>query len=129
MGEKLKQCKTCGLWLRLDDFSISYRGIHGVRKHCKKCCSLKKKKSIRNSQYKIKYGITLDDYNKMFEEQHGCCALCGRHQSTLRKNLSVDHNHKTGKVRALLCSACNTEVGKIDGRLNFILKVCDYIQG
>lgn len=74
----------------------------------------------RNGALLYKYGITLDDYNKMHEQQGGVCAICQRQErvkdvrrGTLRK-LSVDHCHATGKVRALLCSDCNTTLGKLN---------------
>lgn len=61
-----------------------------------------------------KYGITLEDYNKMFAEQNGCCAMCGRHQSEFKRALAVDHNHITGAVRGLLCMRCNTTLGSYE---------------
>lgn len=50
----------------------------------------------------------LDKYNKMFEKQNGCCALCGKHQSSFIRSLAVEHNHKTKKVRSLTCYRCNS---------------------
>lgn len=44
---------------------------------------------------------------KPLEEQKGCCAICGKHQSKLKSKLHVDHCHVTGKVRQLLCKTCN----------------------
>lgn len=44
---------------------------------------------------------------KLFDAQGGCCAICKRPESDFKRKLSVDHNHKTGKVRALLCFPCN----------------------
>jgi Recombination endonuclease VII len=44
---------------------------------------------------------------KMSDFQKGCCAICKRHESTFAKRLAVDHNHKTGRVRGLLCFRCN----------------------
>ena len=76
----------------------------------------------RKSAYKIKYGITLDDYNKMFKEQKGRCAICERHQNDLTRTLCVDHDHKTNQVRALLCVTCNTDVSVIENRLEEMLK-------
>ena len=55
--------------------------------------------------YERKYGITQDDYDHMLAEQGGVCAICGRPPKTRR--LSVDHNHKTGIVRGVLCHICN----------------------
>jgi hypothetical protein len=64
---------------------------------------------------KKRYGITIDRYNEMLTEQRGCCALCRKAESNEIKgkvvSLAVDHDHKTGAVRALLCSACNTALG------------------
>ena len=66
---------------------------------------------------KYEYGITLDQYNQMFKEQEGKCAICQRHQNKLTRTLCVDHNHKTNKVRALLCLTCNTDVSVVENRL------------
>lgn len=65
----------------------------------------------RDSKYKINYGITLEDYNLMFEKQKGCCAICGSHQMEFSKHLHVDHCHTTGEVRGLLCQKCNRGLG------------------
>ena len=65
----------------------------------------------KNAILKNVYGITLDDYNKMFEEQKGKCAICNRHQNELIRKLSVDHCHRTNKVRGLLCKNCNVALG------------------
>ena len=65
----------------------------------------------KNVILKNVYGITLDDYYKMFNEQKGKCAICSKHQNKLIKKLSVDHCHKTNKVRGLLCKNCNVALG------------------
>ena len=70
---------------------------------------------------KYGYGITLDDYNKMFEQQKGKCAICKRHQNNLTRTLCVDHDHKTNKVRALLWVTCNTDVSVVEDRLKEML--------
>jgi hypothetical protein len=76
----------------------------------------------KNSLLKYGYGITLDDYNKMFEQQKGKCAICKRHQNNLTRTLCVDHDHKTNQVRALLCVTCNTDVSVVEDRLKEMLK-------
>jgi hypothetical protein len=58
------------------------------------------------------YGITPADYNKMLAAQNGACAIC--HGSPGVRRLDVDHCHDTGEVRGLLCSACNTSLGKLN---------------
>ena len=76
----------------------------------------------KNAMLKYEYGITLDDYNKMFNEQEGKCAICQRHQNDLTRTLCVDHDHKTNKVRALLCVTCNTDVSVVENRLEEMTK-------
>ena len=58
-----------------------------------------------------KYGITPEQYYVMFEAQNGNCAICGINQSQFVKKLYVDHSHKTGKVRGILCVNCNMLIG------------------
>ena len=53
-----------------------------------------------------KYGLTKADFNKLWEKQSGLCAIC---EETLYIP-HIDHNHKTGKVRGLLCTSCNTRL-------------------
>lgn len=73
------------------------------------------------------YGITVQDYNKMFEEQGGRCKICGRHQSVLEKRLNVDHDHVTGNVRSLLCGFCNTALGSFNDSTELLQKAIEYI--
>ena len=75
----------------------------------------------KNAMLKYQYGITLNDYNKMFEQQKGKCAICKRHQNNLTRTLCVDHDHKTNQVRALLCVTCNTDVSVVEDRLKEML--------
>ena len=71
----------------------------------------KNKDSYRNKKYLRLYNITIDDYNDMFICQAGKCAICGVHQSDLKRRLFIDHCHKTGVVRGLLCHRCNSALG------------------
>jgi hypothetical protein len=57
-----------------------------------------------------RYGITVADRDRMFEEQKGCCAICNIHESAFKRGLHIDHSHQTGKVRQLLCYTCNTRL-------------------
>ena len=60
---------------------------------------------------KRKYGISLSDYDAMEKSQSGACWICKKVPSGKRRNLHVDHDHATGKVRALLCGPCNGSLG------------------
>lgn len=59
----------------------------------------------RDYAYKEKYGITLLDYDRMLIAQDGVCKICKR--TPRKRRLAVDHNHKTKKIRGLLCYKCN----------------------
>lgn len=80
-------------------------------------------------KYRLKknYGITTEDYNKMFEDQEGCCAICGKHQKDINKKLAVDHDHVTGKVRGLLCHKCNIGMGHFNDDINLLGIVIEYL--
>lgn len=70
-----------------------------------------------------KYGITLDDYEKMYLEQDGRCKLCLREE----KLLFVDHCHATGKVRGLLCNSCNKALGLFHDNKDALRRAVDYV--
>jgi len=87
-----------------------------------------KNKEHATNTYLIKsYGITLDDYNRLFIEQEGCCAICGKHQSELNRPLFVDHNHETNQIRGLLCPSCNTGIGNFNDDIPTITKAIQYL--
>lgn len=74
-----------------------------------------------------KYGMTEVDYNFMFEYQQGQCGVCKTHQRDLSRALAVDHCHKSGRVRGLLCSRCNTAIGLLKDSRLFIERAGQWI--
>ena len=84
----------------------------------------------RNQDYMEKYGMTIDDYNKILESQGGKCAICGKPNSGIngRDRLFVDHDHKTGMVRGLLCSNCNHGLGNFHDNISFLESAIDYLE-
>jgi hypothetical protein len=76
----------------------------------------------RKSYLKRLYNITLEEYEKKLKEQNYSCAICKRHQSKFKKKLHVDHDHKTGKVRDILCAGCNVDVSVVEDRLKELQK-------
>jgi hypothetical protein len=66
----------------------------------------------RDGHLKRKFGITQDDYEVMLAVQGGGCAICGKAPSEARA-LHVDHDHRSGVVRGLLCFDCNAGIGKL----------------
>jgi hypothetical protein len=69
-----------------------------------------KRDKAREYHLRSKYGITELQYNKILQDQQGCCAVCRRRASTFKVHLAVDHDHKTGEIFGLLCTHCNRYV-------------------
>lgn len=80
----------------------------------------------RNKYLKSKYGITLDEYNKMLKNQKDSCAICKKHKSQFKRNLAVDHDHKTDEVRGLLCFYCNRRFVGRHTKVT-VLKLVEYL--
>jgi Recombination endonuclease VII len=68
---------------------------------------------VANKFYFLKflYGLTLDGYHALLEKQNEQCAICRKTLEPLSKSTHVDHNHRTKKVRGLLCGTCNIGIG------------------
>lgn len=74
------------------------------------------------------YGITIQDYDDIYIEQGGRCAVCGTHQSKLDRSLAVDHCHSTKIVRGLLCHKCNIGIGCFNDDVNLFKNVVKYLE-
>lgn len=72
----------------------------------------------------LRYGITLEEYEIVFRRQNGVCAFCGRRPS--RNRLAVDHDHRTGRFRGLLCTPCNRALGNLEANMDRVVK---YLRG
>lgn len=85
----------------------------------------KARECVRKNALKRKYGITLEEYELMNFNQKGLCAICGNPFTD--KNLFVDHCHVTNKVRALLCTKCNSILGLANDNVAILKKAIEYI--
>lgn len=89
----------------------------------------------RASNYKYNYGITLEQYEEMLKAQNSVCFICEKEETATYKNtgrlknLAIDHCHKTGKIRKLLCSNCNLIIGKLEDKFYLIDKMRAYLNG
>lgn len=81
----------------------------------------------RDYYLKGRYGITLKDYEKLWEGQNGKCAICEKDLLPSRKS-AVDHCHTSGKTRGLLCSSCNTSLGKFNDSPEMLMKALSYLK-
>ena len=75
---------------------------------------------------KNKYGITHEEFDSLLTEQENKCALCSN-TFTEKMRPCVDHSHKTGKVRGLLCRGCNLILGHIEKSENYIQRTIQYL--
>ena len=147
----MKQCTKCKKRKDASYFYKDRRKKDSLHPWCKLCCQLRQKKYRglpknrnkiklskqryrkteggkqvdRKSRIKRAYNITLEQYDQMFEQQNGLCAVCGCPE--VGQRLSIDHNHKTGQIRKLLCSKCNLIIGLANEDKNYLLKVAFYL--
>lgn len=77
---------------------------------------------------KRKFGITPEAYDAMVAAQDGRCAICGTEDTRPFGRLGVDHDHRTGKVRALLCHGCNAGIGRLNDDPDLLRKAADYLE-
>lgn len=128
-------CQMCG-----------YNGFtraNNRRKYCDKCQPLAAKKTQkewwfsnhkehlrnqRNNAYKHRYGITIATYDVMLKKQNYCCKMCGCEYIKFAKRLHIDHDHKTGIVRGLLCNTCNTHLGWYESNKDNIVKYLESLK-
>lgn len=132
-----KICKACNKNKRTSSFYIAYKYKDTITYSptCKECDKIRSATWRRNNKDKrfwidIKhhYGLTKEQYLKMFEEQKGQCAICPTKQSEHRTKLNIDHCHKTGKVRGLLCHKCNILLGKANDDAEILRKAIRYLE-
>ena len=107
--------------------------VTGRNSQCKSCVNLTRRSSFNynNNMMTVslkKYGIKIDDYDKMYENQGGKCAICETRDFGSRKRPCIDHCHESGEVRGLLCSRCNTAIGMFDDNTTTIKRAIDYLE-
>lgn len=123
---KDKDCKF-GLMAHCKDCKGNYTHEHSIKYKTRRHeLYLKNKDGFKNNNLINKFGITLDKYNQMVEAQNGVCAICGKEE--INKALAVDHNHKTGEVRGLLCGKCNKALGFLDENIQSFRIAINYLQ-
>ena len=127
-----KRCATCQEDKSRTSFSPDGRKGDGLQGSCRQCRatterSKRGKRDLRERQghhFKARYGITVDDYDRLLGEQGGKCAVCG---DTPEHRLHVDHDHDTGRVRGLLCTWCNKGLGAFRDNPDKLLGAAAYL--
>ena len=121
-------CKKCGVRKTPEEFYFT-SGKTYRRRTCKKCAEAMRKANLaskppgeweehlRKRHLRTKYGISAEEFYKLLRSQEGQCSICridmdATTRQNVPKKVQVDHDHKTGQVRGLLCFSCNTGLGK-----------------
>lgn len=134
-----KTCGCCKEEKTKEDFHRRTLSPDGLAATCKECSAELVKEwnknnpenrfeSRRKSHLRRRFDISLEQYNQMLEEQNGCCAICERHRSEFNKEFAVDHNHKTGEIRGLLCTNCNYRLVARHTNGDLLRRIADYIE-
>ena len=123
MGDMLKTCTKCGEEKKLSEFYESSSDMDGRSLWCKSCIS---KKNTSAQRMKL-FGVDERMYDAMLEEQDSLCAICGTHSDECRRSLAVDHDHKTGIIRGLLCTRCNVGLGYFMDNSENLRLAADYL--
>lgn len=123
----MKTCTKCQKTKKLSEFSPHRTA--GFQSWCKKCKNLHQRgkdkrdpKENRARWLRSRYDISVEDYDSMLRKQDGKCYICKK-----RARLVVDHNHRTGKVRRLLCPQCNQAIGLSYEDVGILKSMIDYI--
>ena len=131
----MRTCIVCKESKLLTDFYVRNKVKGYLSSSCKECDKARVKKRheedpsrAKGNDLKRKYGITLDEHNKMFDEQNGVCYLCKKPGDGRWKKLCVDHDHTTGKVRKLLCRSCNTALGQVGDNIDLLENMIMYLK-
>ena len=126
-------CPVCGE-SDIANFYVDEKGRR-TNKKCKSChkADCKERWHARSwldrwASRNYKYGVTKDFLVDLYERQKGQCAICGDEPATER-GLHVDHCHKTGAVRGLLCHGCNTGIGALREDPKIFTKALSYLKG
>ena len=141
---RTKKCKKCGQIKSLNDFHHNRTTNDGYKAFCKPCTleynrqhrSKNWRQLIKNYQHKYrlkkKFRMTPEQYNVMFDNQNGKCAICKKFEARIAggeiTRLTVDHNHKTGIVRELLCLKCNAGLGHFNHDIEHLKQAIKYLR-
>lgn len=146
-SDKLKKlCTDCSIEYSINNFEITHKDIvksgevRAYRRNKCKDCRLKDRREahakvahLPEVKYKKRmrglyerYGISAEEYLDLAEKQENLCSICGDPAGS--RALSVDHDHNTGEVRALLCTGCNLGLGWFKDNIEVMKKAINYLE-
>jgi hypothetical protein len=144
----MKRCPNCKVEKSLTDFRKNKRRVDGLAWECAECQrtrwrDYRKDNTERQATYQREYmqknaeriylshvqrtyGVSPEDYLKVYEQQGGVCAICSDPPRP-NTHLHLDHDHATNQFRGLLCSKCNQAIGLLNEDLNLLDKAAQYL--
>lgn len=142
-GSLTKICTRCSTNKPLTDYyrawgKLSKNPLSGYKAHCKPCVLAQSKEFYKTPQgrksklehaWKSRgFNFTVEQYDELMAKQDKVCAICGVEKNRNGSALCVDHNHKTGQIRGLLCHFCNTALGKFGDDIKMLQKAIQYLE-
>ncbi len=138
-----RECRVCGQEKNLlADYYLSRKDPTLASSYSYECkdCTIKRtvqynkdnSASVRSQYLKRQYGLTFEEFDAMLSSQENACAICGTKQPSKNRGRTrrfhVDHDHKTGKVRGLLCKSCNIALGEIEDNIHTLKSMIQYLE-
>lgn len=133
-----KKCNRCSVRKDISDYAINKHMPDGHRKICKACCNIynkeyyknpDKRNKMKNQTFTKKYGLSLEQINKMLIAQDNKCAICKVHKDEAgKRGMMVDHCHTTNKVREMLCANCNVILGMCYDNPQILIEAITYLE-
>lgn len=140
MEDKLL-CKPCDLYKSPSEFHKDSTALRGYAYYCKECANARSrkwhlenkndpefKKARRNSNFKTKYNISVEERDDLLLQQSGGCAICAVPLSNEGLLTHTDHCHSTGKVRGILCTNCNRGLGSFKDNIVSLQNAIKYLE-
>lgn len=138
----MKVCTQCRVTKPLLEFNINKQCKGGRNTFCKKCVNFRATQRPGGilAANLLRYWPTLSrleaikEYEKLIAKQKNLCAICNNIETLIDyktkqpRRLAVDHDHRTGKIRGLLCHHCNTAIGKFKDNENYLLAAANYLR-
>lgn len=145
----MRKCSRCQKDKAIDDFRIDARRGK-PRASCKACDASRHREWLEKNRDQVRagdrrrwkakdrweahiqrnYGLAASDYDRMIVEQQGQCAICKTDKPGGRSTrFNIDHCHKSGRVRGLLCNPCNTALGKLNDSPEALIAAVVYLLG
>lgn len=148
---KRKICTQCKQTKPIEEFYLFRKNAQRRRNECSVCsnkqsmeyrnknkerCNGTQRRYYANNKHvaiaqnlRRYYGMTIEQYDKLYADQNGKCAICEKAEDNRKKQrLSVDHDHKTGQVRGLLCDRHNRALGMLHDSIDTLQRAIDYLK-